>query len=110
MGAVRKQFSIVELGEELDLTTGAFMDTAAVMYHLDLVICIDSALTHVAGALGAPIWLLASTAIDWRWLLDRDDSPWYPTLYLYRQQTRLQWQPVFDRIAADVRQIVAAKK
>lgn len=110
LAEVRRDFSVVELGEELDLTTGAFMETAAVMYHLDLVICIDSALTHVAGALGAPIWLLASTAIDWRWLLDRDDSPWYPTLYLYRQKTRLQWQSVFDRMEADLRHIVAAKK
>ena len=77
-----------------------FADTAAAIAQLDLVITIDTAVAHLAGALGKPAWLLLSFAPDWRWLLERDDSPWYPTMRLFRQRQRGCWQGVFERVAA----------
>jgi ADP-heptose:LPS heptosyltransferase len=64
----------------------AFVDTAAIMASLDLVICSDTSVAHLAGALARPVWLALSAAPDWRWLLDRSDSPWYPTMRLFRQR------------------------
>ena len=79
-----------------------FADTAAAIAQLDLVITIDTAVAHLAGALGKPVWLLLSFAPDWRWLLERDDSPWYPTMRLFRQQQRSDWQGVFERVTAEL--------
>ena len=75
-------------------------DTAAIMQHLDLVVSIDSALGHLAGALGRPVWLALPFAPDWRWLLTREDTPWYPTMRLFRQTARGDWDGVFARMAA----------
>ncbi|HLW68460.1 MAG TPA: tetratricopeptide repeat protein, partial [Gemmataceae bacterium] len=69
---------IIDLGRRLDLSGGAFLDTAAVMMSLDLVITCDTSIGHLAGALGAPVWLALSAAPDWRWFQEREDSPWYP--------------------------------
>ncbi len=91
-------FDIVDLAPRLDNSTGAFMDTAAVIKNLDLVITSDSAIAHLAGALGAPVWVALQYAPDFRWLLDRQDSPWYPTMRLFRQSRRGQWEDVFERI------------
>ena len=77
----------------------AFMDTAAVIRNLDLVVTSDTAIAHLAGALGAPVWLALQFSPDWRWLLQRDDSPWYPTMRLFRQTTFDGWPGVFERIA-----------
>ena len=63
-----------------------FGETAAVMENLDLVITVDTAIGHLAGALGKPAWILIPKAADWRWMLDREDSPWYPSVRLFRQQ------------------------
>jgi hypothetical protein len=87
-----------------------FPDTAAVMKNLDLVITVDTAITHLAGALGAPVWVALPFAPDWRWLLDREDSPWYPTMRLYRQKELGNWDEVFERIAADLRKIVTSSR
>ena len=65
---------------------GAFMDTAAIMMNLDLVITSDTSVAHLAGALGVPVWVVLPFVPDWRWLLDRSDSPWYPTMRLFRQK------------------------
>ena len=78
------------------------MDTAAVMRQLDLVITSDSAIAHLAGALGVPVWTAVSRGADWRWLDARDDSPWYPSMRLFRQQKLGDWDEVFQRIAAAV--------
>jgi tetratricopeptide (TPR) repeat protein len=75
-----------------------FADTAAVIANLDLVICSDTAVAHLAGAMGKPVWVLLSAVPDWRWLLDRDDSPWYPTMRLFRQQKLGDWQAPLRRI------------
>jgi ADP-heptose:LPS heptosyltransferase len=71
-----------------------FADTAALVENLDLVISVDTAVAHLAGALGKPIWLLNRFAPDWRWLLDRHDSPWYPTLRQFRQPSPGDWTSV----------------
>lgn len=74
-----------------------FADTAALVHHLDLVICVDTAVAHLAGAMGKPVWLLLPFVPDWRWLRDRSDTPWYPTMRLFRQQQPGQWTaPVGD--------------
>ena len=77
---------IVDLGSSLDESAGPFMDTAAIMMNLDLVITSDTAIVHLAGALGVAVWVALPFAPDWRWLLDREDSPWYPTVRLFRQK------------------------
>jgi tetratricopeptide (TPR) repeat protein len=89
---------VLDLADDLDEASGAFMDTAAVMLNLDLVITSDTSIGHLAGALGVPVWLALSQVPDWRWLLQRDDTPWYPTMRLFRQTQYGQWEDVFDRI------------
>jgi len=96
---MRDRFELVDFGNELDQHGGAFLDTAAIMKNLDLVVTVDSASAHLAGALGVPVWLALSRVADWRWLLDREDSPWYPTMRLFRQTTAGDWQDVFCRLA-----------
>ena len=92
-------FPVLDLSDRLDEAAGPFMDTAAVIRNLDLVVTADTAIAHLAGALGAPVWLALQLSPDWRWLLGRDDSPWYPTMRLFRQTTFGQWPDVFERIA-----------
>ncbi len=77
-----------------------FADTAAAIAGLDLVISVDTAVAHLAGALGRPLWVALAFMPDWRWLLERADSPWYPTARLFRQHRRGDWADVFARIAA----------
>ena len=84
-----------------------FLDTAAVMSQLNLVITPDSALAHLAGGLGVRVWVPLSSAIEWRWLVDRDDSPWYPSLRLFRQTTFGDWDGVFRRMAGVLGQELA---
>jgi hypothetical protein len=76
-----------------------FADTAALVAGLDLVIGVDSATIHLAGALGKPVWTLLPFSPDWRWLLDRKDSPWYPSMRLFRQKSRGDWDDVIARVA-----------
>jgi hypothetical protein len=99
---------IVDPGEELDTIHGAFMDTAAIMKNLDLVITSDTSIPHLAGALGIPVWLALPYVPDWRWLLDRTDSPWYPTMYLFRQKSPGDWSPVFQQIQSTLRQLLTS--
>jgi ADP-heptose:LPS heptosyltransferase len=73
-------------------------DTAALIAELDLVISVDSAMCHLAGALGAPVWTLINAAPDWRWMLNRADSPWYPTMRLFRQPRPGDWAGVADQV------------
>jgi hypothetical protein len=76
-----------------------YADTAALICQLDLVIVVDTSVAHVAAALGKPVWLLLAFAPDWRWLLDRPDSPWYPTMRLFRQTSRNDWTPVVEQVS-----------
>jgi tetratricopeptide (TPR) repeat protein len=96
----------VDLGEEVDTVHGAFMDTAAIMMNLDLVITSDTAIAHLAGALGVPVWVALPFVPDWRWLLDRSDSPWYPTMRLFRQQRPGDWEGVFEEIETALRTVL----
>ncbi len=75
-----------------------FAATAAVIGQLDLVISVDTAVAHLAGALGKPVWVVLPHPGDWRWMMDRDDSPWYPTMRLFRQSTPGGWGPVFEAL------------
>jgi len=86
-----------------------FSDTAALITNLDLVISIDTSVAHLAGALGKPVWVVLPHSSDWRWLLDREDSPWYPTMRLFRQKTRDNWAEVFDRVAGALRHQIDAR-
>ena len=96
-------FDIVDFGAKLD-ADGAFLDTAAILTQLDLVITSDTAIVHLAGALGVPVWMAVSMAADWRWLRGREDSPWYPQMRLFRQTVWGDWPDVFARIAEALHQ------
>lgn len=89
---------------------GDFSDTAAIVDNLDLVVSIDTSVAHLAGALGKPIWLMLPIDPDWRWLLDRDDSPWYPTMRLFRQRAPGAWGEVTERLKAALVEAVNAKR
>jgi len=90
---------IESLGPSLDAGPHAFLDTAAVMMSLDLIITCDTAVAHLAGALGRPVWVALTFVPHFYWMMGRDDSPWYPTARLFRQQTLGDWGPVIDSIA-----------
>jgi tetratricopeptide (TPR) repeat protein len=81
-----------------------FADTAALIDQLDLVISVDTSTAHLAGALGKPVWILNRFDTCWRWLIDRDDSPWYPTARLYRQERPGDWPAVLEKVRIDFRQ------
>jgi hypothetical protein len=87
-----------------------FSDTAALCGCLDLVITVDTSIAHLSGALGLPTWVLVPYNADWRWLLDRTDSPWYPTMRVYRQERTGDWQAVYARIAADLTTLPAGAR
>ncbi|MGC8641928.1 MAG: tetratricopeptide repeat protein [Isosphaeraceae bacterium] len=92
------RFVVTELGSRLhDL-----VDTAAVMRNLDLVVTIDSAPAHLAGAIGVPVWMVLPFISDWRWMSDRDDTPWYPTMRLFRQRRFGDWNELFARLAHEL--------
>jgi ADP-heptose:LPS heptosyltransferase len=86
---------------------GDYADTAALVSQLDLVISVDTSVAHLAGALGRPVWLLLPCAPDWRWLLGRADSPWYPTMRLFRQPQPGDWKAVIDQVERELGRISA---
>jgi hypothetical protein len=98
----------VETFDALDSGPDAFVDTAAIMEHLDLIITSDTAVAHLAGALGRPTWVALSHVPDWRWLLDRDDSPWYPTMRLFRQPHGGDWAGVFSAMRTRLLELIPA--
>jgi len=85
---------IVHLGDDIQ----SFDDTAGIISLLDLVISIDTAVIHLAGALGKPVWVLLQYVPDWRWLIDRVDTPWYPTARLFWQDVTRTWNPVVAQV------------
>jgi hypothetical protein len=91
-----------DLGPDFDSGPDAFLDTAAVMESLDLIITSDTSIAHLAGALARPTWVALKHIPDWRWMLGREDSPWYPRHRLFRQETRGQWDGVFEAMRADL--------
>jgi Flp pilus assembly protein TadD len=99
IGQLAGRFPVTDLGSRLDETSGPFMDTAAVMKCLDLVVSVDTSLGHLAGALGVPVWIAQTFAPDWRWQRGREHTPWYPTMRFFSQPQWGRWEPVFDRMA-----------
>ena len=95
---------------DLDGSRGPFMDTAAVMKQIDLVITADTSTAHLAGALGVPVWVAERYAPDWRWMLDQEDSPWYPTLRLFRQERPGDWAGVMARMVGELTELAAARR
>jgi hypothetical protein len=106
LAALADRTDVVDLGQDVDSAEGAFMDTAAIMKNLDLVITSDTAVPHVAGALGVAVWVVLPYVPDWRWLLERSDSPWYPTMRLFRQKVAGDWAGVFEEVGAALRALV----
>ena len=96
----------VETLGDFDDGRDAFVDTAAVMENLDLVVTSDTSIAHLAGALGRPTWVALKYVPEWRWLLDREDSPWYPTMRLFRQTADGDWQSVFAKMEQDLRALL----
>jgi len=81
-----------------------------VMNNLDLIITGDTSIAHLAGALGRPTWLALKRVPDWRWMLDREDSPWYPTLRLFRQSQQDDWGCVFSKIEQSLQELLAQRR
>ena len=98
IGAYWGRAPLINLGPEI----GDFGDTMAVLECLELVITVDTAVAHLAGTMGKPVWLMLPYAPDWRWLLDRTDSPWYPSARLFRQTAERRWEPVIAEITAEI--------
>ena len=98
---------IIDLSADLDRGPDAFLDTAAVMMGLDLVISSDTSVVHLAGALGRPVWTVLAASPEWRWGLERSDSPWYPSMRLFRQTTDGDWNAVVAAIAAALQNLSA---
>jgi hypothetical protein len=94
--------NLTDLSKEID----DFDDTAALVQNLDLVISVDTSVIHVAGALNKKAFLLLSKAGDWRWLTERSDSPWYPSVQVFRQQTLFQWQDAMEQLTNELRKLL----
>jgi tetratricopeptide (TPR) repeat protein len=109
-GAARAEarVKVETLGDDFDAGPDSFIDCAAAMANLDLVVTTDTAIAHLAGALGRPVFVALKQSPDWRWLIEREDCPWYPTMRLFRQTERDQWTSVFDRIGACLEQRATA--
>ena len=109
LAEVAQTWNVVDFGDAVDTEAGPFMDTAAIMKCLDLVITSDTATAHLAGGLGVNTWLAVPFVPDWRWLLDRDDCPWYPTMRLFRQAQLHDWSQPFAQMTSELQSLVAAQ-
>jgi ADP-heptose:LPS heptosyltransferase len=96
--AILDSHGVLQLGQEFT----DFADTAAVVAMLDLVITVDTSVAHLAGAMGKAVALLLPFSPDWRWLLDRTDSPWYPTMRLFRQTAICDWDTPLERVREEL--------
>lgn len=107
LGPAREQLLSPTRMRIIDLSphVSDFLNTAQLMQHIDLVISVDTAAAHLAGALGRPTWLLLDEQANWRWLLDREDCAWYPTLRLFRQDRAGAWEPLLGRVAHELAQL-----
>jgi Flp pilus assembly protein TadD len=115
-GAGEEQLSLLPpsmrvetLGADFDAGPDAFVDTAAAMTCLDLIVTCDTSIAHLAGALAAPVWVALKSDAEWRWLTGRADSPWYPTMRLFRQSRRGVWRDVFDAMALELAALAARR-
>jgi len=99
---------VLELTDPWEMGPTELQDTAALMSTLDLIVTADTLTAHLAGALGIPVWVVLSASTDWRWLIERADSPWYPTMRLFRQRPGGSWSEVFEHVARELAQWHAA--
>jgi Tfp pilus assembly protein PilF len=106
MASWRGKQALEVLPSNIDTSSGAFMDTAAILMNLDLVITSDTSIAHLAAALGRPCWIALGYVPDWRWLLHREDSPWYPNVRLFRQPKLGDWNSVFSSIREALNAVV----
>ena len=103
---VASEINLEKLGNDLDAGPDAFIDTSAIMKCCDLIITADTAIAHLAGALGVPVWVALNYLPDWRYMLERNDSPWYPTMKLFRQRQAGNWTQVFSEVEKELCKIV----
>lgn len=101
---VEQQLAVESFGPDFDVTSGAFEDTAAVMKNMDLIVTSDTAIAHLAGGLGVPVWVALSYCADWRWGPETTQSPWYPTMRLFRQPALGDWEGLFAEMSAAIRE------
>jgi tetratricopeptide (TPR) repeat protein len=98
-----------QFGDDFDVEHGRFMDTAAVIKNLDLVITIDTSICHIAAALGIPVWNLLPNPPDWRWMMEGNSTPWYPNMRLFRQKTAGDWQSVITEVVDELKRLLTEK-
>ena len=99
------EMNVIDLSPQI----GDFCDTAMLLSGLDLLISVDTAAAHLAGAMGMPVWIMLKFSPDFRWQLDRSETPWYPTAKLFRQSTAGDWKPVVEAVAKELEQAVARR-
>jgi hypothetical protein len=109
LDALPAGMNVERLGQELENNPDGFREMAAIMQNLDLLVMSDTGPTHLAAALGRPVWMATSRHPDWRWMKEREDSPWYPTMRLFRQTTAGDWDSVFLRMAEELAGVVAGR-
>jgi hypothetical protein len=109
LGRLPPGMVVEQLGEDFDVGPDAFLDTAAVMASLDLVLTRDTAVAHLAGALGCPVWVVLRHGADWRWLQGREDSPWYSTMRLFRQDAFGDWGGAFAKVERALKELMAVR-
>ncbi len=107
---VPTSFPLHIFDDTFDETDGNFMDTVAVMQNLDLIITIDTAVAHLAGALGRKVWLLLPYSIDWRWVVGRQDTPWYPSMRIFQQPKPFDWASVMRQVYDELAKVMAQRK
>ena len=107
---LKYEFPLICLDQESDRESDSFLDSAAQMALMDVMVTVDSAPVHLAGALGVPTFLPCSLNAEWRWLTEREDSPWYPSIRIFRQSKLNQWDEVFERIAKELTRLAEKKR
>lgn len=110
LDALPNTVKIHRFDEDFDIKNGRFMDTAAIVNSLDLVISVDTSVAHLCGALARPVWVLLPSVADWRWMLNRTDCPWYPTMQLYRQNVQGDWQSVMQTVITQLKPLIEQHK
>ena len=108
LDALPEGMAVEQLGEKITANPDGVSEIAAAMAALDLVVSSDTAMAHLAGALGRPVWVALNDDPDWRWLFERADSPWYPTMRLFRQSVRGDWDGVFAEMADALKERIGA--
>ena len=105
MAELTGQIPVINISDDFE----DFTDTAAAIDNLDLVISVDTSVLHLVGAMGKKVWALLPFSPEWRWMLNREDSPWYPTMKLFRQKKRNDWYGLFKQVCEELKMLVQNK-